>query len=421
MTNTNFAEAAQPTTAKQVIEAKEAQFRAQLLGGKLVWAPDEIRSYFLVERARGVSKDKNPDTLPWILDTEHNLGPVAGPKLSGIIRGAVALAGYKVELRQGLYYFTPPEGTAGVIVLEKIVEVPVEKIVERVVTKTVEKQADQEEVVFPSTPALALGNPNYVTPPWFKRVEAALNAGKHVAIAGPPGGGKSTAAEQYFVGREQPFVTINGDAGFRRRDMEGSTEISQGTTFFRVAEFAAAAVNGWGCILNEVNAADPDALMWINGLLEVPFVVNIHGKMYPVHKDFKLIVTYNPGLVGTKTLPQAFKDRFFPVKLGFPALAFIKKMLVAKGMNPNAEYSSRLLKYAGDAWALHERGSLRYQISPRRLFDVVFLMDSGTCTDLNDAIKMAVVDAVDSAADAQMLLKLITAPLRDIETVSQFA
>jgi MoxR-like ATPase len=163
-------------------------------------------------------------------------------------------------------------------------------------------------------------------------------------------------------------VTVNGDAGFRRKDMEGSVRDSgAGSTFFNVvAEFAAAAVNGWGCILNEVNAADPDALLWINGLLEVPFVVN--GPRQAPSRSTRTsgsIVTYNPGLVGTKALPQAFKDRFFPIKLDFPPKAFVKTSWSRRPASASTpSYIERLLKYAaGLLDPARSRATLRYQIS----------------------------------------------------------
>lgn len=385
--------------------AKIAEFAQVLRTGKLEWTTQEI--------------------VPWIIAVAGGAESTARSRAATVARTIAGALGVDFDDSvQGRYVFGRlPEGSQGVV--PQVVVKEVEKIVyrDRAPVRGVTDPGDQLEapVKFPELPLQGKGNPHYVTPAWYKRMEAALNAGKHVAIAGPPGGGKSTGPEQYFISRGQPFVAVNGDAGFRRKDMEGSVEVARGSTFFRVAEFAAAAVNGWGCILNEVNAADPDALLYINGLLEVPFVVNIHGKSYPVHPDFRLVVTYNPGLVGTKALPQAFKDRFFPIKLDFPPKAFIQKMIVAKtGVSAEAPYLPRLLKYADDCWALHVKGNLRYQISPRRLFDVVFLMESKAVEDLNDAIKQAIVDAVDSAADAQMLVKLITAPLKDVGPVSQY-
>jgi MoxR-like ATPase len=401
----------------------DSAFGRQLLSGKVEWTTEELAAAF-PEKKKGTEELAPPDEsrLPLIARVcARNFGVNFEA-----IRDGRRVAKYLFSTPSGK--FEPRQGQVQIVekIVEKIVrvEVPVEKIVEKIVEVKVDRQAGPDlEVIlkFPPCPKVGKTNPQYVTPAWYKRMEAALDAGKHVSIAGPPGGGKSTGPEQYFARKGQPFVVVNGDAGFRRRDIEGTTEIQAGSTFFKAAEFATAAINGWGCILNEVNAADPDALMWINGLLEVPHMVTVHGRAYPVHPNFRLVVTYNPGLVGTKALPQAFKDRFFPIKLGFPPRSFVRKLLVTKGMPESAGYADRLLKYAADCWQLHEKGNLRYQISPRRLFDVVFLMESGACQDLEDAIKQAIVDAVDSAADAQMLKKLVTTPLAEVGPVSQYA
>lgn len=262
-------------------------------------------------------------------------------------------------------------------------------------------------VIFPDQPIIPEASKKFVPPTWYGRIKMALDAGKHISIAGPPGQGKSMAAEQYFIEKKQPFVVINGEGGLRRRDLEGFTDISKGTTVFQAADYAAAVVNGWGVILNEVNACEPDALLFLNGQLEIPFSITIHGRSYPVHPNFRLIVTYNPGLVGTKALPQAFKDRFFPIKLGFVERSFLKQMLVANGMNADADYANPILDFAGKAWDAHVKGTIRYQISPRRLYDTVFLLERVPDLKVIDALIEAVVSAVDSSGDQDGLRRLL--------------
>jgi hypothetical protein len=270
-----------------------------------------------------------------------------------------------------------------------------------------DKAEGEVEIIFPEAPALPQSMPAFIEPEWYKAMEVSLDAGKHCAIAGPPGIGKSTAPEQYFIRRGQPFVTLNCDAGLRRRDLVGTPEIAGGTSRFVCAEYAAAAIFGWGVIINEVNAADADALLFMNGQLETPFTVNIHGRSYPVHKNFKLVVTYNPGLIGTKPLPQAFKDRFFPAKLGFPEAKLLKKILLAKGMPKGAAYEEKLLEFATACFNHYNQRAIRYQLSPRRLYDTVFLLENGVTKSLNTALKLAVCSAIDTDLDSQAVEKIV--------------
>lgn len=410
-------------TAYDVIVSKAHDFLAALGAGRTEFTSADLAGFFLEPK-----KVKELVTVP-----EFDLGPIAEARSAMAARVVASLVGASVESTREGFKFTVPPGVHAAIptvvtkVVETVREVPgPERIVYRA-PEGLQAQAPKEpdleaRLKFPDAPELPKANPKYQMPEWYGRMKAALDAGKHASLAGPPGIGKSSAPEHYFIKRGQPFVVVNGDAGFRRRDIEGTTEIQQGTTFFLVAEFAAAAINGWGCILNEVNAADPDALLFINGILEVPNMVNVHGKAYPVHPDFRLVVTYNPGLVGTKPLPQAFKDRFFPIKLSFPGAEFLRALVVAKtGVSTSAGYMGRLLKYAADCWVLHEKGTLRYQISPRRLFDAVFLLESGIASDLETAIKQGIIEAVDSPADVQTMTTLIKTPLASIQPTPRFA
>jgi nitric oxide reductase NorQ protein len=276
------------------------------------------------------------------------------------------------------------------------------------------------EFVFPETPSPGEGRPNYVKPDWYSRMVSRLertdNAReRHVSMAGPPGVGKSTGPEQWAAVTKHATVVIGASGGLRVKDMTGSVELDKGSTRFIVANYAAAAIFGWTVVIDEVNAADADVLMYMNGQLATPYEVQLHGRSFPVHPEFRVVVTYNPGLVGTKPLPQAFKDRFFPIKVGFPQEALLRKILIANGMPSDAPYATNMLRFAKAAWEAHERGQLRYQISPRRLFDTVFLMQQLPASEqraagsLKDALTDAVVAAVDEFAAIATLKQIIEA------------
>ena len=283
------------------------------------------------------------------------------------------------------------------------------------VVPSVEGTVQQEEtptasdIRWPQAPPIiqSMGD-TFREPSWFKVMAKMVEHGKHIALAGPPGVGKDTAVQELAARTGKILVTVGGDAGFRRRDLVGTTQISKGTSFLDVAEYATAVVSGWWVLLTEVNAADADALMFINTQLAPPNIVSIAGRAYPVHPDFRLFVTYNPGLVGTKPLPQSFKDRFFSIKVPFFSKAQLKNLLVAHGM-PEPElsnWSDRVLEYGLRMWEAHERGQMRYQISTRRLQDAVTLMNIDGYT-IKEALFMAVVDSIDSPVEASVAKQIL--------------
>ncbi len=261
---------------------------------------------------------------------------------------------------------------------------------------------------WPDVPIVGdIGNMSWFRKPsWYNRMKLMVEHGKHISLAGPPGIGKSSAVEYLAAEVGKPLVNVSADAGLRRRDLTGNVELVNAHTRFMVAEYVAAAVNGWWVKVDEVNAADPDALMFLNSQIAPPYRVNFYGRSLPVHPDFRLFTTYNPGLVGTKPLPDSLKDRFFPIKLEFPNENQLRRMLEANGMPEPDDLQQRwqdaIVKFGIEAWSQHKRGRCRYQITPRRLMDAVLLV---TVADENvfDALEQAVIATVDNTAEAALL------------------
>ena len=239
-------------------------------------------------------------------------------------------------------------------------------------------------------------------PPYYDIMGQIVDSGRHISIEGPPGIGKSTAFEQLAAERGKPLVNIGSDAGLRKRDLVGTIELANGHTFIMAAEYAAAVIHGWWVKIDELNGADPDALLFLNGQLAPPYAVQIGGRSYPVHDDFRLCVTYNAGLVGTKPLPESLKDRFFPFKEDFPTLHRLKLMLISNGMPEDAYYADWLAWYANSAWEAHLEGRMRYQLSTRRLYDAVMLIEHMD-VEPDKAIRMAVINMIDNPLEKEAL------------------
>lgn len=281
------------------------------------------------------------------------------------------------------------------------------------------QSSDIEQMRWPTAPPILKKKDFFRKPSWFEGMRAMVKLGRHISLASPPGVGKDTAVEQLAAEHGVPLVSEGGDAGLRKKDLVGTQEMVNGTTVFNVAEFAAAAVNGWWASVTEVNAADPDVLLLINKIVETPNIINIHGKMYPVHPNFRLFITYNPGLVGTKPLPQSFKDRFYSIKLSFLGMNELHQRLIAHGMpeetllvngDPISKqgWTDQVVKYGMAMWEAHESGRMRYQITVRRLNDAVALMNMETTGgNVKKALRMAVVGAIDSPVEAKVAEKIL--------------
>lgn len=269
-----------------------------------------------------------------------------------------------------------------------------------------------ESIRWPQAPAMiqSMGE-TFREPSWFQTMRKMVRNGRHIALAGPPGVGKDTAVQELAAQEGKILVTVGGDAGFRRRDLVGTTQISKGNSFLDVAEYATAVVSGWWALVTEVNAADADALMFMNTQMAPPYTINIGGKAYPVHPDFRLFVTYNPNLIGTKPMPQSFKDRFFSIKIPFFTKAQLTNLLVAHGMPENTTGIRRwpdvIVEYGLNLWDAHERGQIRYQVTTRRLQDAVVLMKEGIVGSVKTALEYAVIDGIDSPVEAQVAKQLL--------------
>jgi len=272
-----------------------------------------------------------------------------------------------------------------------------------------QQEYDGQTVTWPDTPVIndTADYPWFRKPAWYDRMALMVKLGKHISLAGPPGIGKSSAVEYLAAEQGKVLVNVSADAGLRRRDLTGNVELVNSHTRFMVSEYLAAVANGWWVTIDEVNAAEPDALMYLNSQIAPPHSASFYGQTVQVHPDFRLFVTYNPGLVGTKPLPESLKDRFFPVKLQFPNESTLRRMLEANGMpvkidDGSVQWQDAIVNYGLSMWKQHELGRMRYQITPRRLMDAVTLvMHAGV--EVYEALEAAVIMTVDNVSEVRVL------------------
>lgn len=278
----------------------------------------------------------------------------------------------------------------------------------------------EEPVVWPDVPPQLTPHPNFVEPKYYRTMKQMVRAGRHIRLAGPPSVGKDTAIKQLAYESGKPLVSLNGSS-LRERHMTGArAQDSSGRSYFLPSSFAHAVVFGFWANITEVNAAESDVLLWLNSITEEPFTIVLNGRMYPVHKEFRLFISYNPGALGTRPLPASLSDRFFPIKLDFHNESTLRKVLQANGMpesdliqDTNSNYidwTQCLLKYTLKLWDLHSEGKTKYQVTVRRCMDVCELMKSFRDDGIDgfkNAIRSALISAIDNPLDAKEAEKLL--------------
>jgi hypothetical protein len=278
--------------------------------------------------------------------------------------------------------------------------------------KTEEPEIDEVTFIWPTAPRLLETSdyPWFRKPRWFGEMEAMSHNGSHTSLAGPPSVGKDTAVEYLSALDGRPLVVETG-SGLRRKHLVGTPEMVGGRSFFNVAEAAAAIVNGWNLLITEINAADPDVILFLNGILAAPYTITLHGRSFPVHKNFRLFISYNPGLRGTKPLPESTKDRFYPIRVDFFTENELRSRLEAHGMPeteslgdsilvngnelPREDWPDRVVEFGMKMNEAYGNGKFHYQVTFRRLLDAVTLMNLEVKGNVKEALKAAVIDTID--------------------------
>lgn len=264
------------------------------------------------------------------------------------------------------------------------------------------------DIIVPNAPAIpdvATKYGFFVKPQYFARLSSKVMQHKlHVSLSGPPGIGKSVAFEVLAAQNLMPLVNVNADSGLRSRQLVGSmTDLGR----FEMAQFAAAVVNGWWAKIDEANGADPDAIIFLNSLLAPPYQVGINGRSYSVHPNFRLCITYNPGLIGTKPLPESLKDRLYPFRIKFPTAAMLERMLVANGL-PKPDEDGRVQSMITFAMAMataRQENRCRFDITLRRLTDAWTDIQDGAST--HEALTNSCVERVDNVVDSAAVQQVL--------------
>ena len=268
-------------------------------------------------------------------------------------------------------------------------------------------------IVWPQVPtATSSVNGYYVEPPWLGELTAAAAIG-HVELLGPAGSGKTLAVHHLAASLGKNLAVVTADGGLRKRDLVGQRELVNGQTILMAAEFAAAAKAGDWALIDEANMSEPDALAFLNGMTDRPGQAGssfqVGGQTVEVHPGFRCFLTRNPGYIGTRSMNEALRDRFWSIEV--PPLSGDSLAQMLSAHDVPQRYIPDCVWLVDTLYKAWESNRISYQVSPRRALAAAQMAEA-TATKADDDIRhwleRSILSKIDAKHDKDALETTIT-------------
>jgi len=228
--------------------------------------------------------------------------------------------------------------------------------------------------------------------------EAAYNARIPVMLKGPTGCGKSRFVEYMAWKLGKPLITVACNEDMTASDLVGRYLLDSNGTRWLDGPLTLAARHGAICYLDEIVEARQDTTVVIHPLSDHrrQLPLDKKGELLEAHKDFQLVISYNPGYQSLmKDLKQSTKQRFAAMEFDYPSSALeITILCKESGIDPKTATS--LVKIAEIARNLKGHG-LDEGISTRLLVYAAILIQKGISH--RDACRMALVYPITDDVD----------------------
>lgn len=178
--------------------------------------------------------------------------------------------------------------------------------------------------------------------------EASATMNLPVLIKGPTGCGKTRFIEYMGqkLGRKVYTVVCHDDLS--AADLLGRHLIDESGTFWQDGPLTKAVREGGICYLDEVVEARKDTTVVLHSLADYRRVLPIDrtGELIEAHKNFMLVVSYNPGYQNLlKGMKPSTKQRFISLEFNYPNEE-IEKEIVIQESGVDEEIALKLVKIA---------------------------------------------------------------------------
>jgi nitric oxide reductase NorQ protein len=164
--------------------------------------------------------------------------------------------------------------------------------------------------------------PNYVPVGNEKELfAAAFTNALPLVIKGPTGCGKTRFVERMAYDLSLPLVTVSCHEDLTAADLVGRYLFRDNETVWQDGPLTRAVRHGAICYLDEIVEARKDTTVIIHSLTDHRRMLYLDktGEVLHAHKDFMLVLSYNPGYQSiVKDLKQSTKQRFGSIIFDYP-------------------------------------------------------------------------------------------------------
>lgn len=236
--------------------------------------------------------------------------------------------------------------------------------------------------------------------------EAARSARLPLLIKGPTGCGKTRFVEHMAWRLRLPLITVACHEDLSAGDLAGRWLLDAKGTRWQDGPLAMAARHGALCYLDELMEARADTTVLLHPLADTRRALPLErrGELLNAHRDFQLIVSYNPGYQGLhRELKPSTRQRFVALNFDYPDAQTETAIVVCEGCAP-PELAARLVALGGRTRQLRAEG-LDEGASTRMLVHAALLVRAGLAPQ--DAAMQAIADPLSDEPELGAALRAL--------------
>jgi len=224
-----------------------------------------------------------------------------------------------------------------------------------------------------------------------------------VLIKGPTGCGKTRFIEYMGEKLNRKVYTVVCHDDLSAADLVGRHLINENGTYWQDGPLTKAVREGGICYLDEIIEARKDTTVVLHSLADYRRVLPIDrtGELITAHKDFMLVVSYNPGYQNVlKGMKPSTKQRFISMEFTYPN-SEIEKEIIIKESGVNEEVAQKLTLIAQEIRNLDDT-DIAEAVSTRLLVYAAKLIVKGF-----DPYQACVHTIVQSLSDEDEVLEVL--------------